>query len=401
MTSNAPKNTSKQAIAASPFQRLRDLLQDIEPGKAPISLTIGEPKHSPPAFLGKVLADNLAGFGKYPPILGTPEFRATIGAWLQRRFALTAPFDADKQVIPLNGSREGLVFGCVSARDYLDKHENPAVILPNPYYQAYGAGAHMTGAEPVLLPEQSGGGLPDLDSLSTSLLDRTVAFYFATPSNPQGTVATLDYLKRLVTLARKHNFIVFSDECYSEIYRSSPPVGILQAAEALDGTHSHVVCFNSLSKRSNLPGLRCGFAAGDANFLPFYATFRNVAAPQVPLPAQAVAVAAFNDETHVEDNRRLYNEKYEIAQTLLGPRFGNITCAGGFFIWLDVRKWGSGEAITRKLWQEQGLRVLPGEYLAAPMPNQTNPATSFIRIALVENAETTRAACQRLLDCME
>ncbi|MDX5595021.1 aminotransferase class I/II-fold pyridoxal phosphate-dependent enzyme [Pseudovibrio sp. SPO723] len=395
-------NQKKPISGGNPFQRLRDQLEGIEPALEPITMTIGEPKHEPPSLFMDVLVENKAGFRKYPPIHGTPEFRAAIGSWLKARYGLDAAFDADKSVIPLNGSREGLVFACVSARDYLKKDvETPAVLLPNPFYQSYGAGAHMAGAEEILLPEQGTGILPDLDVLDPALLDRTIAFYFASPANPQGTVAPMTYWKQLIGLARKHNFLIFADECYSEIYRETPPTGVLEAASAMDGTLSHVVSFNSLSKRSNLPGLRCGFAAGDPEFIQFFANFRNIAAPQVPLPAQALAVRAYADEDHVVENRRLYNEKYAAAEEILSPLFGSVMNDGGFFLWLDVSRWGGGVATAEKLWREAGVKVLPGAYIASDMPEGFNPGADYIRLALVDSLDTSREAFNRIVTCLE
>ncbi|WP_093184342.1 aminotransferase class I/II-fold pyridoxal phosphate-dependent enzyme [Pseudovibrio sp. Tun.PSC04-5.I4] len=392
----------KKPSGGNPFQRLNQQLAGIEPGLDPITMTIGEPRHEPPSFVIEVLDENQAGFRKYPAIRGTDEFRAAVGTWLKGRFGLSDAFDPDKSVIPLNGSREGLVFGCISARDYLQKTgAKPAAILPNPFYQSYGAGAHIAGADEILLPEPADGVLPDLDAIDPELLDRTVAFYFASPANPQGTVAPIEYLQQLIKLARKHNFMVFADECYSEIYRKTPPTGILEAAEALDGTLKNVVAFNSLSKRSNLPGARCGFAAGDPDFIQFFADFRNVAAPQVPLPIQALAVRAFGVEEHVVENRRLYNEKYDAAEEILSPLFGSVRKDGSFFLWLDVSRWGSGTEVTEKLWREVGLKVLPGAYIAADMPDGTNPGDKYIRLALVESLEVSKEAFRRILDSLE
>lgn len=395
------KELEKKPSGGNPFQRLNEQLKGIEPGRAPITMTIGEPKHQPPGFVIEVLDQNKGGFRRYPAIRGTEEFRAAVGTWLKKRYSLSEAFDANKSIIPLNGSREGLVFGCVSARDYLSKPGKPAVILPNPFYQSYGAGAHMAGADEILLPEPADGVLPDLDAIDPALLDRTVAFYFASPANPQGTVAPMEYWHKLISLARKHNFLVFADECYSEIYRDTPPVGILEAAEALDGTLKNVVTFNSLSKRSNLPGARCGFAAGDPDFIQFYADFRNIASPQVPMPVQALAVRAFGEEDHVEENRRLYNEKYDAAEEMLSPLFGSVRKDGGFFLWLDVSRWGSGVEVAEKLWQEVGLKTLPGAYIAADMPDGTNPGAKYIRLALVESLEVSKEAFQRILDSLE
>ncbi|WP_082735690.1 aminotransferase class I/II-fold pyridoxal phosphate-dependent enzyme [Polycladidibacter stylochi] len=398
---------TKPPRGGNPFQRLRDLLGESEPGKPPITLTIGEPKHEPPAFVGEVLSQNIDLFRKYPPVKGSEAFRASVGNWLVKRFNLQQEFDADRSVIPLNGSREGLVFACTAARDYWlakglkSADEQLSVILPNPYYHSYGAGAHMAGAEAVLLPEKEDGTLPVLAELDPKLLERTIAFYFASPANPQGTVAPLSYWRELIGLARQYNFFIFADECYSEIYRDEPPVGALEAADSLQEGFANVVVFNSLSKRSNLPGLRCGFAAGDPDFIAFFTDFRNVAAPQVPLPVQAVACRAFADENHVIENRRLYNEKYALAEEMLAPVFGPITCAGGFFIWLNVHQLGGGVKAAKLFWEKAGLRVVPGEYLASAMPDGQNPGADFVRIALVENLEVSREAFQRILTCME
>ncbi|WP_310622003.1 aminotransferase class I/II-fold pyridoxal phosphate-dependent enzyme [Flexibacterium corallicola] len=393
--------TQSDSSGGNPFQRLRELLKDIEPSQSPITLTIGEPKHTPPHYVAEVLKKNEEGFRKYPPIHGTPSFRKAIGSWLNERYNLEECFDTETSIIPLNGSREGLVFGCVSAKDYLNKNvPMPAAILPNPYYQSYGAGIHMAGAEAVLLPEPTDGELPCLKALDPALLDRTIAFYFASPANPQGTVAPLEYWQELIKLARKHNFIVFADECYSEIYRDTPPAGILQAAKELDGSFKNVVTFNSLSKRSNLPGIRCGFAAGDPDFIQFFAHFRNVAAPQVPLPIQALAEELFSDEAHVVENRRLYNEKYELAEQMLSPLFGSVVRDGSFFLWLNVEKWGGDIKTTQLLWQKQGLKVLPGSYIASQMPNGENPGANYIRLALVESLDVSRDAFQRILNCL-
>lgn len=393
--------TEKKSSGGNPFQRLNKQLAGIEPGLDPIVMTIGEPRHQPPSFVIEVLSENKDGFRKYPAIRGTDEFRAAVGIWLKGRFNLSNAFDPDKSIIPLNGSREGLVSACVSARDYLQKDGKPAVILPNPFYQSYGAGAHIAGADEILLPEPADGILPDLDTIDPKILDRTVAFYFASPANPQGTVAPLEYWQKLIKLARKHNFMLFADECYSEIYRDTPPTGILEAAEAIDGTVKNVVTFNSLSKRSNLPGARCGFAAGDPQFIQFFADFRNTACPQVPMPIQALAVRAFAEEEHVIENRRLYNEKYDAAEEMLSPLFSSVRKDGGFFLWLDVSRWGSGADVAEKLWREVGVKALPGAYIASDMPDGTNPGDKYIRLALVESLEVSKEAFRRILDSLE
>ncbi|KZL20150.1 LL-diaminopimelate aminotransferase [Pseudovibrio axinellae] len=395
------KEVEKKSNGGNPFQRLNQQLADIAPGLDPIIMTIGEPRHEPPSYVVEVLEENKDGFRKYPAIRGTDEFRAAIGKWLTNRFNLSEDLDPDKSIIPLNGSREGLVFGCICARDYLQKDSKPAVILPNPFYHSYGAGAHIAGADEILLPEPADGVLPDLDAIDPSLLDRTVAFYFASPANPQGTVAPMEYWQKLIKLARKHNFMLFADECYSEIYRQTPPTGILEAAQSIDGTLKNVVTFNSLSKRSNLPGARCGFAAGDPDFIQFFANFRNLAAPQVPMPIQALAVRAFGDEEHVIENRRLYNEKYDAAEEMLSPLFGPVRKDGGFFLWLDVSRWGSSTLVAEKLWREVGVKALPGSYIASDMPDGSNPGENYIRLALVGTLESSKESFRRILDSLE
>lgn len=399
MTSTMPASTPRAALPdANPFQRLAALLGDSRPGADPIVLTIGEPQHALPPFTGEVLMENLADFRRYPPIEGSPAFRAAIAAWLDRRYNLGGTIDKDKGVLPLNGSREGLSFGAISARDQLAKDvARPAVILPNPFYQTYAAAAHIAGAEAVMLDTGADTGfLPDLDALEPELLDRTIAFYVASPANPQGAVASLAYWQKLIGLARRHRFYIFADECYSEIYRSTPPPGVLEAAHALGEGYSMVVALNSLSKRSNLAGLRCGFAAGDPEFLSRWVKFRGLAAPQVPLPAQALAARAYGDEAHVIENRRLYNEKYEIAERLLSPILGPVTPEGGFFLWLDVSRWGGSVSVTERLWSEAGVKVLPGSYLASTQADGRNPGDPYIRVGLCAPSALTGEALERM-----
>lgn len=389
--------------SSNPFQRLAELLDGKSPGLDPIVMTIGEPQHAIPEFTARVLADNMAAFRRYPPINGTPEFREAVAGWLDRRYALDGAIDAVNGVLPLNGSREGLAFGAIAARDQLAKGlDHPAVILPNPFYQTYAAAAHVADGEAVLLDAVAGHDfLPDLDTLDADLLERTVAFYVASPTNPEGSLADAAYWQRLIALARKHRFMIFADECYSEIYRDTPPTGILEAALPMGGGFANIVVLNSLSKRSNLAGLRCGFAAGDPEFLKRWAKFRGLAAPQVPLPAQAVAVAAFSDESHVIENRRLYNEKFDAAERILGPILGPVTPAAGFFLWLDVSRWGDAVAVTEALWTAKGVKVLPGSYLASDQADGSNPGRRYIRLSLTAPLEQTETALRRLADWME
>ncbi len=296
----------------------------------------------------------------------------------------------------LNGTREGLFLAAIAARNWVNgRAGRPAILMPNPFYAAYAAGAVAADCEPVYLPATAATGfLPDLEALSDSLLARTVAFYIASPANPQGAVATRAYLGRLAALARRFGFLVFCDECYSEIYSQHAPAGMLETAGP---DFANVVVFQSLSKRSNLPGLRVGFVAGDRNFLARFLDLRNVAAPQVPLPAQRVAIAAYADETHVEANRELYSRKFDLADQVIGNRYGYRRPAGGFFLWLDVSAQGGDEAAAVQLWREAGLRVVPGRYLAQPQADGSNPGEGFIRVAMVHDHDTTAEALHRLV----
>jgi N-succinyldiaminopimelate aminotransferase len=380
----------------SPFVRLRELLAGIEPGKPAISLAVGEPQHPIPAFVGPVIAAHLDEFGRYPMNKGLDEFAAAVGKWLNGRYALQRPIDPAAEVLVLNGTREGLFLAALAARDWVTPRAGPpAVLIPNPFYAAYAAGAIAAHCEPVYLPATAASGfLPDLKALPEDLLGRTVAFYLASPSNPQGAVADRDYLSQLTALARRFGFVVMSDECYCEIYSEQAPPGMLEAAGR---DFENVVVFHSLSKRSNLPGLRVGFAAGDRRFLSAYLELRNVAAPQVPTPAQRVAIAAYGDEAHVEDNRRLYRQKFDLADQIIGDRYGYRRPAGGFFLWLDVAAQGGSEAATLALWRQAGLRVVPGCYLARQQADGSNPGADYVRVAMVQNKEITAEALHRLV----
>jgi N-succinyldiaminopimelate aminotransferase len=391
-----PPSPTRPDIGRSPFVRLRELLGSIEPGKPPISLAVGEPQHAVPAFVGPILAAHIDEFGRYPMNKGLDAFCEAAAAWLGRRFALPRPIDPASEMLVLNGSREGLFLAAIAAARFVSgRRSRPAMLLPNPFYAAYAAGAVAANCEPVYLPATAATGfLPDLETLSEDLLARTVAFFIASPANPQGAVADLAYLRRVVALARRFGFLLFSDECYSEIYTRRPPAGILEAAGP---DFANVVEFQSLSKRSNLPGLRIGFAAGDRKFLARFLELRNVSAPQVPMPAQRVAIAAYGDEAHVEENRRLYAQKYDLADKVIGERYGYRRPDGGFFLWLDVSGFGGDETVALRLWREAGLRVVPGRYLAREQADGSNPGLGYIRIAMVQDQETTAQALHRLV----
>jgi N-succinyldiaminopimelate aminotransferase len=385
-----------RADSRSPFVRLTELIAGIEPRQSIINLSVGEPQHGVPSFVASVLAAHIADFGRYPLNQGTPRFREAAAAWLGRRYRLPRALDPSHEVLVLNGTREGLFLAAIAAKSFVKARAGrPAILIPNPFYAVYAAAAVAADCEPVYLPATAASGfLPDLARLPADLLARTAAFYLASPSNPQGAVASREYLAKLVGMARQHGFMIFADECYSEIYSSAPPPGMLEAG---GDNFSNIVVFHSLSKRSNLPGLRVGFAAGDRAFLRAYLDLRTVSAPQVPIPAQEVAIAAYADEAHVEKNRELYRAKFDLADQIIGDRFGYRRPPGGFFLWLDVSRHGGDEAATIKLWRDGGVRVVPGRYLARAGADGRNPGQDYLRIAMVQDAESTAEALHRIV----
>jgi N-succinyldiaminopimelate aminotransferase len=386
---------NQHASVRSPFVRLTELLAGVEPGKPMINLSVGEPRHPMPSFVAPVLMTNVGGFARYPMLRGTDRFRAAAAKWLGKRYQLPRALDPAKEVLVLNGSREGLFLAGIAAKRILGARRNPAIIVPNPFYPAYGAGAEVTGCELVALPaKRENDFIPDYDTIADELFARTIAIYLCSPANPQGSVLPRATLEKVIARARKHGAYIFADECYSEIWLGDrKPVGALEACGA---SFDNVVAFNSLSKRSNLPGLRVGFAAGDEKFIAAYAELRNVSAPQVPEPLQEVAVAAYADEYHVEDTRKLYRQKFDLADRLLGQRFNHKRPEGGFFLWLDVTELGDDETAAKLLFKDAGLRVVPGSYLARTGADGTNPGAGYIRVALVDDLKTTEEALTRL-----
>jgi len=384
-----------------PFPRLRALLDAHAPGEAPINLSIGEPQHPFPSFVMDAIAAHSGEFGRYPPMEGTSALRASIAAWLARRYGLPAGLiTPDRHVLALNGTREGLFNAALAVVPVKKAGERPAVLMPNPFYQCYAGAAAAAGAEPVYLPALAENRfLPDFKSLPVSLLERTAAVYLCSPTNPQGTCANNADWAALIALARAHDFAILADECYAEIYCDSPPVGVLQAAAAT-GSLSHVLAFHSLSKRSNLPGLRSGFVAGDPALIARYLALRHYGGAVLAGPIQAASAAAWAEESHVEENRARYRAKFARAGDILGNRFGFYRPEGGFYLWLNV---DNGERAALTLWREAGLRVLPGRYLghdAEPENPASNPGFPYIRVALVADEATTETALRRLAACL-
>ncbi len=391
-------NPRLETLSDYPFRRLAGLLAPLEPprGRVPVDLSIGQPMHPLPALLAETLQANAHLWGRYPPVDGTPAFREAVCAWLGRRYGLPAGFlDPERHLLPVAGTKEALF---LIAQAVVPEHKagrRPAVLMPNPFYNVYLGGAVLAGAEPVLLPVSAATGyLPALDELAPELLERTAAFYFCSPANPQGLAADQAYLQRLVGLARKHNFLLVVDECYSEIYSGAPPAGALAAALALDGRLDNLVVCNSLSKRSSAAGLRSGFVAGDAGVIAGFTRLRSYAAAVQPLPVLAAATALWQDEDHVVVNRRMYREKFDLADQRLAGRLGYYRPDGGFFLWLEV---GDGEAAARRLWAEVAIKVLPGGYLGRPDAAGLNPGAGAIRVALVHDLASTEAALAALV----
>jgi aspartate/methionine/tyrosine aminotransferase len=378
------------------FPRLRRLLADVPRGGPEIAMSIGEPQHPVPDFIGSILMEHAATLSRYPPNEGIPELRHAISDWLARRYGLPEAWrDPETRIFPLNGTREGLFNACLALCPEEKGGAKPAVLLPNPFYQCYTVAAVTAGAEPVYLPcGPETGFLPDYEALPRDLLDRTAVVYICSPANPQGVCADRGYWERLLRLADRHDFIVFADECYCEIYRDRPPAGVLEAAAATGTDPERVVSFHSLSKRSNLAGLRSGFAVTGPKNREKMLQLRAYAGAPLPIPAQHAAAATWADEAHVEANRALYREKYAIADEILGNAPGYMAPEAGFFLWLDVGAGGGdGEAAAVRLWREAGVRALPGAYLSRPVSlalGGGDPGARYLRLALVAPAGQVR-----------
>ncbi|MBC7103152.1 MAG: aminotransferase class I/II-fold pyridoxal phosphate-dependent enzyme [Parvibaculum sp.] len=400
-----------ESLPDSPFPRLNALIEGIEPGKPPLVMSLGEPQHPFPKFVMEEISRNSALFGKYPPIVGTAEFRNAAAGWLGRRYGIAAAvgkgraLDPETQILPVNGTREALFNIAQIATPPEKAGKRPAILMPNPFYQCYAAAALAAGAEPVYIAAtRETGFMPDFEALPEELLARTAMIYFCSPANPQGSVASLGYLKRLIALAREHAIVLAIDECYADIYDREPPAGALEAALGMDAKggdpFTNIIVFHSLSKRSSLPGLRSGFCAGERALMQRFRNFRNIAAPQVPLPLMAASAACWNDDAHATANRELYRAKIDAAERVLGNRFGFYRPPGGFFLWLDT---GDGEKAARELWAKAGVKVLPGAYLSredSPYGPGGNPGAAYIRVALVGGVAETEEALARMAEVL-
>jgi len=378
-----------------PFQRLADLLNDIQAPAdiAPIKLSIGEPKHSPPEFVLDALKDNLAGIAQYPLTKGSPDLREAISDWLHRRFH--SPVSSEQQILPVNGTREALF---AFAQCVINSNDNPVVIMPNPFYQIYEGAAILAGAQPWFLNTTADNDyLPDLNSIPESVWRKCQLFYACSPGNPTGAVFTDSLWQQLIEYADKYDFVIAADECYSEIYpdEDQPPPGLLQVCRQIGrDDYARCVVFHSLSKRSNLPGLRSGFVAGDANILERFLLYRTYHGCAMSVPTQIASVAAWKDETHVLKNRHMYREKFAAVLPILSPWMSVEQPEASFYLWPEVPT-GDEASFACGLYGQQHVTVLPGSYLSRNTPNG-NPGSNRVRMALVAETRQCIEAAERI-----
>ncbi|OMG62418.1 succinyldiaminopimelate transaminase [Stutzerimonas balearica] len=397
-------NDALNLLQPYPFEKLRALLAGAQPpaDKRPIALSIGEPKHRSPEFVARALADNLEQLAVYPTTLGLPALREAIAGWAERRFGLAAgAVDPARQVLPVNGTREAL-FSFTQA--VVNRADEGLVVSPNPFYQIYEGAALLAGAQPHYLPCLAENGFnPDFDAVPTDVWQRCQILFLCSPGNPTGALVPLETLKRLIALADEHDFVIAADECYSELYfdEANPPAGLLSACAAL-GRHDFKRCvvFHSLSKRSNLPGLRSGFVAGDADILKAFLLYRTYHGCAMPVHVQLASAAAWNDEIHVRANRELYRAKFEAVLRNLEPVLDVVRPDGGFYLWPKTPI--DDQRFTRELFEQEHVTVVPGSYLSREVEG-LNPGADRVRMALVaplaeciEGAERIRAFIERL-----
>jgi N-succinyldiaminopimelate aminotransferase len=390
-------NPNLNHLQPYPFQRLRDLFQGLTPNPAfdHVNLSIGEPKHATPTIISEALAKNLSGLASYPTTIGIPALREAINQWLQRRYKIPA-LNIDKAILPVNGSREALF---AFAQAVIDTHvpAQPVVISPNPFYQIYEGAAFLAGAQPYFInttPENDFA--MDLTQVPVDILKRTQLVFVCSPGNPSGKVMDIDAWKTLFELSDQYGFVIASDECYSEIYfdEANPPMGALQAAHQLGRDFSRVVMFSSLSKRSNVPGMRSGFVAGDADIVEKFALYRTYHGCAMNPAVQAASVVAWNDETHVIHNRALYSEKFNAVTPVLQQVWSTTHLPdAAFYLWINTEK--DDTVVAKQLYQELNITVLPGSFLAREAQG-INPGKGFIRMALVASTEETISAANRI-----
>ncbi len=381
-----------------PFQKLAALFKGIvaNPAYKPVSLHIGEPKHTTPQFICDALRANLNGLANYPTTLGSDALRSSIANWIQRRYQLaSAGIDPKTQVVPVNGSREALFS---FAQAVIDRtRNNPVVVSPNPFYQIYEGAAFLAGATPHFFNTLAEDNFKlNFDQLSEDVWQRTQLMYVCSPGNPNGHVMPLSEWKTLFEMSDRYGFVIAADECYSEIYFDTPPLGALQAAQQLGRSdYRNLVIFSSLSKRSNVPGMRSGFVAGDAKILEKFTLYRTYHGCAMNPAVQAASAAAWNDETHVAENRRLYKEKFNKVVDILKPVLPVTLPDASFYLWLRVPI--ADTSFAQGLHRDYNVTVLPGSYLAREVRG-INPGENYVRIALVPSLEETLDAAHRIAE---
>jgi N-succinyldiaminopimelate aminotransferase len=393
-------NAQLAELRPYPFDRLRTLLADVKPAAdlRPIALSIGEPRHTPPPFVLETLAAQLSTVSTYPATLGLPEFRQAVANWLTRRFKLNATsVNPDTMVLPVNGTREAL-FAIVQA--VVDRtRSSPAVLMPNPFYQIYEGATLLAGAQPIFMNADARNGfLPDLDAVPASTWERCQLLFVCSPGNPTGQVASIDYLQRALALADKYDFIIAADECYSEIFtdEGNPPPGLLQAAKDRPAFDRCIV-FHSLSKRSSLPGLRSGFVAGDPKIIKPFLLYRTYHGCAMSTHTQLASIAAWNDEAHVIENRRLYQAKFNAVLPILQPVMDMYKPDAGFYLWPHV---GDDETFTREVLAKYNVAVVPGSYLSRDSGG-SNPGKGRLRLSLVPSVADCIEGAQRIRQYIE
>jgi aspartate/methionine/tyrosine aminotransferase len=381
-------NENLKLLNDYPFQRLNSLLKDIKAptGRKEIILSIGEPKHTPPQFIKNIINKNYSSWGKYPPTLGMEKLNIASINWLNRRFKLPKNFlDYKENILQLAGTREGLFNVALALNPSKKNKKKPVMLIPEPFYQVYAGACRISGAEPFFVPSiKENGFIPSFASVDKKILMRTSIIYVCSPSNPEGTALNINQWENLISLARKYNAILIVDECYTDIYINDPPIGILEACQKLNTGLSNIISFHSLSKRSNVPGIRSGFAVGDKHLIQNFKKLRHYCAGQQPIPIQEVATALWNDDEHSKKNREIYNKKFKLAKEIFKNHKDFYIPDGGFYLWLKV---GNGEKITRILWKEKKIKVMPGAYLS-----KLSSSKAYIRIALISNIKETKAA---------
>jgi N-succinyldiaminopimelate aminotransferase len=386
-----------------PFEKLRQLFAGVTPNPdfEPISLGIGEPKHPTPAFIQKALAHAVQGLANYPTTAGSDALRGAIAGWLERRYGIPA-LDPATQVLPVNGSREAL-FGIAHCVVDASKAA-PLVMSPNPFYQIYEGAAFLAGAEPYFVNSEPGRNFAcDYASVPATVWPRVQLLYLCSPGNPTGATLSLDDWQQLFALSDQHGFVIAADECYSEIYHgSAAPLGALEAAHQLGRSsgarpYANLIVFSSLSKRSNVPGMRSGFVAGDAAVIKKFLLYRTYCGGAMSPPVQAASIAAWNDESHVQENRNKYREKFHLVTPMLKKVMDVELPDAGFYLWADVRRTGLTDTeFARRLYAEYNVTVLPGSYLAREA-HGINPGQNRIRMALVAEVDEGVEAATRIV----